>query len=207
MATKPKDAFTRLINALKILPNVGPKSAQRMAYQLLQHQREGAAELMAALENALNQVKHCQLCNTFCEQDVCEICADGKRDKRRLMIVHMPADVSSMEAARCHDGVYFVLMGQVNPTQGMDLHHVALNELVARLEQHPVDEIILATNFTAEGDATAYILLELLKNQPYKISRLARGIPLGAELEYVDAGTLAQAVYERQNMQDEGVIG
>ncbi|MCS4532915.1 recombination mediator RecR [Neisseria montereyensis] len=200
--SKNPDAFTRLINALKILPNVGPKSAQRMAYQLLQHNRDGAQELSEALQHALKQVHHCERCNTFCEGTLCDICADSSRDPRRLMIVHMPADVSGMEAANCHDGLYFVLMGQVNPVQGMDLSHIALDKLVARLQNSEVEEIIIATNFTAEGDATAYVLAELFKNLPYKVSRLARGIPLGGELEYVDAGTLAQAVYERRMLKE-----
>ncbi|KLT72600.1 recombination protein RecR [Neisseria arctica] len=199
---KPTDAFNRLIDALKILPNVGPKSAQRMAYQLLQHNRSGAAELVEALQYALKQVRHCAGCNTFCEHEYCDICADEKRDRRRLMIVHMPADVASMEAAHCHDGLYFVLMGQVNPVQGMDLSHIALERLVERLKESETEEIIIATNFTAEGDATAYILSELFKNLPYKVSRLARGMPLGGELEYVDAGTLAQAVYERRLLKE-----
>ncbi|MDO5059478.1 MAG: recombination mediator RecR [Neisseria sp.] len=202
MNAKTPDAFTRLINALKVLPNVGPKSAQRMAYQLLQHQRDGAEELVAALQNALKQVGHCRLCNTFCEDDLCNVCADEKRDGKRLMIVQMPADVSGMEAAHCHDGLYFVLMGQVSPTQGMDLSHIALDKLVARLQEGGIEEIIIATGFTAEGDATAYVLAELFKNLPYKVSRLSRGIPLGAELEYVDAGTLAQAVYERRQLKE-----
>ena len=197
---KPIDAFSRLTQALKVLPNVGPKSAQRMAYQLLQHKRDGAEELLAALQQALLQVRHCQQCNTFCEGDLCHVCADETRAQTRLMIVHMPADVASMEAANCHDGLYFVLMGQVNPAQGMDLSHIALEKLVARLQNSAVEEIIIATNFTAEGDATAYVLAELFKNLPYRVSRLARGMPLGGELEYVDAGTLAQAVYERRQL-------
>ena len=195
--SKAPDAFTRLINALKILPNVGPKSAQRMAHQLLQSKREQAQELVDALQYALKQVQHCRMCNTFCEGSLCDICSDESRDKRRLMIVHMPADVSNMETANCHDGLYFVLMGQVNPSQEMDLRSIALEQLIARLSGSPVEEIIIATAHTAEGDATAYILAELFKNQRYKISRLARGMPLGSELEYVDAGTLAQAVYDR----------
>lgn len=194
------DAFSRLTQALKILPNVGPKSAQRMAYDLLQQHRDGAEELIGALQQALLQVKHCRQCNTFCEGDLCAICADTARDARRLMIVHMPVDVASMEAAHCHDGLYFVLMGQVSPAQGMDLDQIALTKLVARLKNSPVDEIIIATNFTSEGDATAYILAQLLKDFPGKITRLARGMPLGGELEYVDAGTLAQAVYERRQL-------
>ena len=196
------DAFSRLIKALCILPNVGPKTAQRMAYTLLQQNRAGAQELAQALDCALKQVNNCTSCNTFCEGELCHICADEKRDPRRLMIVHMPADVAGMEAARCHDGLYFVLMGQVSPAQDMDLKTIALDKLIARVADSPVEEIIIATSFTAEGDATAYVLAELLKGQPYKVSRLARGMPLGSELEYVDAGTLAQAVYRRSLIQD-----
>ena len=203
MATnKTTNAYTALIQALRILPNVGAKTAQRMAHTLLQENREGATELAAALDTALKQVGNCQSCNTFCEGETCEICADETRDPTRLMIVHMPADVAAMEAARCHDGLYFVLMGQVSPAQNMDLGSIALEKLIARLAGSPVAEIIIATSFTAEGDATAYILSELFKGQPYKISRLARGMPLGSELEYVDAGTLAQAVYERSLLQE-----
>ncbi len=196
------DAFSRLIKALCILPNVGPKTAQRMAYTLLQQNRAGAQELAQALDLALKQVNNCTSCNTFCEGELCHICADEKRDPRRLMIVHMPADVAGMEAARCHDGLYFVLMGQVSPAQDMDLKAIALDKLIARVADSPVEEIIIATSFTAEGDATAYVLAELFKDQPYKVSRLARGMPLGSELEYVDAGTLAQAVYRRSLIQD-----
>ena len=196
------DAFSRLMKALCILPNVGPKTAQRMAYTLLQQNRAGAQELAQALDCALKQVNNCTSCNTFCEGELCHICADEKRDLRRLMIVHMPADVAGMEAARCHDGLYFVLMGQVSPAQDMDLKAIALDKLIARVADSPVEEIIIATSFTAEGDATAYVLAELFKDQPYKVSRLARGMPLGSELEYVDAGTLAQAVYRRSLIQD-----
>lgn len=199
---KPADAFTRLIHALRVLPNVGPKTAQRIAYHLLQHERKGAEEIVEALQAALKQVKHCARCNTLTEHDLCEICADPDRDGKRLMIVHMPSDVASMEAAHCHDGLYFVLMGQINPAQNMDLSHMALEKLIARLENSEVEEIIIATGFTAEGDATAYVLSELFSRLPYKVSRLSRGMPLGAELEYVDAGTLAQAVYERRKLKD-----
>lgn len=199
---KSPDAFTRLINALRVLPNVGPKTAQRIAYHLLQHERKGAEEIVEALQVALKQVKHCTRCNTLTEHDLCAICADPDRDGSRLMIVHMPSDVTSMEAAHCHDGLYFVLMGQINPAQNMDLSHIALEKLIARLDGSEVEEIIIATGFTAEGDATAYVLSELFSRLPYKVSRLSRGMPLGAELEYVDAGTLAQAVYERRKLKD-----
>ena len=199
---KPIDAFSRLTQALKVLPNVGPKSAQRMAYQLLQHKRDGAEELLAALQQALLQVRHCQQCNTFCEGDLCHVCADETRAQTRLMIVHMPADVAGMEAANCHDGLYFVLMGQVSPAQGMDLSHIALDKLAARLQHSEVEEIIIATAFTAEGNATAYVLAEFFKNLPYRVTRLAHGMPLGSELEYIDAGTLAQSVYERKLLKE-----
>ncbi|STZ76233.1 recombination mediator RecR [Bergeriella denitrificans] len=200
--SKQPDAFSRLTRALKVLPNVGPKSAQRMAHHLLQYKREEAQELVEALQHALKQVHHCALCNTFCEGELCAICSDEARDGRRLMIVHMPADVSNMETANCHDGLYFVLMGQISPAQGMDISAIALDKLVARLQQSEVEEIIIATNHTAEGDATAYVLAELFKTLPYRVSRLSRGIPLGGELEYVDAGTLAQAVYERRLLKE-----
>ena len=192
----------KLTASLAHIKGVGPKTAQRMAYTLLQQNRAGAQELAQALDCALKQVNNCTSCNTFCEGGLCHICADEKRDPRRLMIVHMPADVAGMEAARCHDGLYFVLMGQVSPAQDMDLKAIALDKLIARVADSPVEEIIIATSFTAEGDATAYVLAELFKDQPYKVSRLARGMPLGSELEYVDAGTLAQAVYRRSLIQD-----
>ncbi|SSY80759.1 recombination mediator RecR [Alysiella crassa] len=196
------NAYSQLITALRLLPNVGVKTAQRMAHTLLHQNRAGAAQLVQALDNALKNIHNCQMCHDFCESELCAICANPQRDPSRLMIVQMPADVAAMEAARCHDGLYFVLMGQVNPAQEMDLSSIALQQLVARLSGSPVNEIIIATAHTAEGDATAYILAELFKEQPYKISRLARGIPLGSELEYVDAGTLAQAVYERNLLKE-----
>ncbi|WP_308021038.1 recombination mediator RecR [Neisseria bergeri] len=204
MNSKKQDAFQRLIGALKVLPNVGPKSAQRMAYHLLQHKRKEAEELADALQTALKQVHHCAMCNTFCEGGLCDICADETRDGRRLMVVHMPADVSNMEAANCHDGMYFVLMGQINTALGMDVSAIALDRLAQRLGGGEVEEIIIATAFTAEGNATAYVLSEFFKNLPYKVSRLSQGIPLGGELEYVDAGTLAQAVYERRLIKEGG---
>ena len=198
MNPKKQDAFQRLIGALKVLPNVGPKSAQRIAYHLLQHKRKEAEELVDALQTVLRQVDHCSMCNTFCEGGLCSICADPSRDVRKLMIVHMPADVSNMEAANCHDGLYFVLMGQISTALGMDVSAIALDKLAERLKKEEIEEIIIATAFTAEGNATAFVLSEFFKKLPYKISRLSQGIPLGGELEYVDAGTLAQAVYERR---------
>ena len=196
--SKSPDALTRLIKRFESSAQCRSQVCAKMAHQLLQHKRQEAENLVEALQYALLQVQHCRMCNNFCESDLCEICSDANRDSRRLMIVHMPADVSNMETANCHDGLYFVLMGQVSPSQGMDISHISLDKLVVRLQNSEVEEIIIATNFTAEGDATAYVLAELFKPLPYKVSRLARGIPLGGELEYVDAGTLAQAVYERR---------
>ena len=195
------DAFADLVEALKVLPNVGPKTAQRMAFDLLQHHRTGAQRIVNTLQTALEQVQHCRLCNTLCEGDLCSICSDKTRDVSRLMIVQMPVDVFSMENAHCHDGLYFVLAGQIQPTQNQDLQSIALEQLLARITEHAIQEVIIATDFTAEGNATAFILFELLKKFSIKISRLSQGMPLGSELEYIDAGTLAQAVYERKSMQ------
>ena len=200
--TKSNDALSNLITALKALPNVGTKSAQRIAYHLLQHNRVGAERIVATLSDALAKVRHCRLCNTFCEDELCGICADEKRDTTRLMIVEMPVDIASMEDARCHDGLYFVLMGQIDPTQGKDLEHIELEKLVQRIADNAIDEVIIATNFTAQGNATAYVLYEVLKQYPCKISRLSHGMPLGGEIEYIDAGTLAQAVYERKRLKE-----
>lgn len=200
--TKSNDALSNLITALKALPNVGTKSAQRIAYHLLQHNRQGAERIVATLSDALAKVRHCRLCNTFCEDELCGICADEKRDTTRLMIVEMPVDIAGMEDARCHDGLYFVLMGQIDPTQGKDLEHIELEKLVQRIADNAIDEVIIATNFTAQGNATAYVLYEVLKQYPCKISRLSHGMPLGGEIEYIDAGTLAQAVYERKRLKE-----
>ena len=200
--TKSNDALSNLITALKALPNVGTKSAQRIAYHLLQHNRVGAERIVATLSDALAKVRHCRLCNTFCEDELCGICADEKRDTTRLMIVQMPVDIASMEDAHCHDGLYFVLMGQIDPTQGKDLEHIELEKLVQRIADNAIDEVIIATNFTAQGNATAYVLYEVLKQYSCKISRLSHGMPLGGEIEYIDAGTLSQAVYERKRLKE-----
>lgn len=134
-----------------------------MAYHLLQQKRKEAEELVDALQTALRQVRHCARCNTFCEGGLCDICADETRDGRRLMVVHMPADVSNIEAANCHDGLYFVLMGQINTALGMDVSAIALDRLAQRLDGGEIEEIIIATAFTAEGNATAYVLSEFFK--------------------------------------------
>ncbi|QRN40783.1 MAG: recombination protein RecR [Neisseriaceae bacterium] len=191
------NAFDELAQALEILPSIGTKSAKRIAYHLLQHNREGTKHLIKCLENALKQIKHCHLCNTFCENDICDLCADQTRDQSQLMVVQMPLDVSIIESANCHKGLYFVLMGSIQPLQNMDLNSIAIKKLLNRLYEGNVKEIIIATNCNAEGEVTALVLQEILKKLPFKVTRLARGMPLGSELEYTDLGTLAQSFYER----------
>jgi len=191
-------ALENLIGALRVLPGVGPKSAARMAYHLLQRDRRGAEQLAAALNHALTHLHHCRLCNNFSEVEVCEVCASSRRDKRQLAVVEMPADFNMMEATQSFDGLYFVLMGRLSPLDGIGPREIHLDRLISRALDGVVEEVILATNFTPEGEATAHTIGELLKARGLKVSRLARGVPVGGELEYVDSGTLAQAVRDRR---------
>lgn len=188
-----------LITALRCLPGVGPKSAQRMAYHLLQRDRAGALHLAQALELAVNSIQHCSKCNNFSEHEVCNLCASPKRDAALLCVVEMPADLLMMEQTQCYSGLYFVLMGRLSPLDGIGAKELHLERLVRRVSEHPC-EVILATNFTVEGDATAHYLATLLQSQNVKVSRIARGLPVGGELEQVDSGTLAQAVLERREV-------
>ena len=188
-----------LISALRCLPGVGPKSAQRMAYHLLQRDREGAMTLAHALESAAETIKHCVKCNNFSEEDVCDLCLSPKRDASLLCVVEMPADLLMMEQAQCYRGQYFVIMGRLSPLDGIGAKELHLDRLVRRAMEHPC-EVILATNFTVEGDATAHYLATLLQAKQIKVSRIARGLPVGGELEQVDGGTLAQAVLERREV-------
>jgi len=188
-----------LITALRCLPGVGPKSAQRMAYHLLQCDRAGALHLAQALERAATEVRHCSKCNNFSEQEVCALCASAKRDANLLCVVEMPADLLMMEQTQCYRGKYFVLMGRLSPLDGIGAKELRLERLVRRVQEHSC-EVILATNFTVEGDATAHYLATLLQSQNVKVSRIARGLPVGGELEQVDSGTLAQAVLERREI-------
>ena len=196
-----------LIAALRCLPGVGPKSAQRMAYHLLQRDRGGALHLAQALESAAKNVMHCSKCNNFSEHEVCALCASAKRDTGLLCVVEMPADLLMMEQTQCYRGMYFVLMGRLSPLDGIGARELHLDRLVKRvrdqLGEGGLAEVILATNFTIEGDATAHYLATLLQAQGVKVSRIARGLPVGGELEQVDSGTLAQAVLERREMQNE----
>jgi recombination protein RecR len=188
-----------LTEALRRLPGVGPKSAQRMAFHLLQHDREGAAMLSRALYQAVDAVHHCAMCNTFSETDVCELCADEQRDRTLLCVVETPADQMMIEQTLTFKGLYFVLMGRLSPLDGIGPKDLHLEKLVGRANDGAVKEVVLATNFTNEGEATAHYISEMLKARGLKVSRLARGVPVGGELEYVDAGTIARAMLDRRS--------
>jgi recombination protein RecR len=188
-----------LTEALRRLPGVGPKSAQRMAFHLLQHDREGAAMLSRALYQAVEAVHHCAMCNTFSETDICELCADEQRDRTMLCVVETPADQMMIEQTLTYKGLYFVLMGRLSPLDGIGPRDLHLEKLVGRANDGEVKEVVLATNFTNEGEATAHYISEMLKARGLKVSRLARGVPVGGELEYVDAGTIARAMLDRRS--------
>lgn len=187
-----------LTEALRRLPGIGPKSAQRMAYHLLQHDRDGAAMLGRALFQAVESVHHCSLCNTFTEHPVCEMCLDEEREKALLCVVETPADQLMIEQTLTFKGRYFVLMGRLSPLDGIGPKDIHLEKLIARAVDGIVTEVVLATNFTNEGEATAHYISEMLKARGLKVSRLARGVPVGGELEYVDAGTIARAMLDRR---------
>jgi recombination protein RecR len=188
-----------LIAALCCLPGVGPKSAQRMAYHLLQRDKPGALRLAQTLGHAVENIRHCAKCNNFSEEEVCVLCRSPRRDGSLLCVVEMPADLLMMEQAQCYRGMYFVLMGRLSPLDGIGARELHLERLVRRAQESPC-EVILATNFTVEGEATAHYIATLLNAQGIKVSRIARGLPVGGELEHVDSGTLAQAVMERREV-------
>lgn len=198
----PQDALGRLIEALRVLPGVGPKSAQRMAFYLLQHDRNGAAELAQSLGEAVETVGHCARCNTFSKTQICSTCSDEHRDPSLLCIVETPADQVMVEQTLSFRGNYFVLMGRLSPLDGMGPNEVGFDRLLIRIETPdtgvPIREVVLATNFTSEGEATAHYIGEVLKAKGIKVTRIAHGIPVGGELEYVDAGTLARALMDRR---------
>jgi len=189
-----------LARALRSLPGVGPKAAQRMALHLLQHDREGAVRLANVLMHAAETVRHCDRCNTFTEDELCLLCRSGKRDASLLCIVETPADLLMVEQTQAYSGLYFVLMGRLSPLDGIGPKEIRLERLIKRATDGVVKEAVLATNFTNEGEATAHYIGELLVARGLKVSRLARGVPVGGELEYVDSGTLAQALRERRTL-------
>jgi recombination protein RecR len=196
---KTPSSLEELIAALRCLPGVGPKSAQRMAYHLLQRDRPGAERLGGALAQVLARIRHCEKCNSFSEEAVCELCRSTRRDASLLCVVESPGDLLMMEQAHCYQGLYFVLMGALSPLDGVGPRDIHLDRLVKRAADGSVREVILATNFTVEGEATAHYVGELLRQRGLKVSRIARGLPVGGELEHVDSGTLAQAVVERRD--------
>ena len=195
---KTPSSLDELIEALRCLPGVGPKSAQRMAFHLLQRDHPGAKRLGNALEQAVSLVRHCERCNNFTEEAVCELCRSSRRDHALLCVVETPADLLMMEQAQVYNGHYFVLMGRLSPLDGIGPKDIHLDRLVKRALDGTVRETILATNFTVEGEATAHYIGELLTPRGIKVTRIARGLPVGGELEHVDSGTLAQAVIERR---------
>lgn len=190
----------RLVEALRALPGVGPRSAQRMAYHLLQHDRPGAEQLGRSLADALAQVRHCASCNNFTEDEVCALCRSQRRDRTLLCVVETPADLAMVEQAATYAGMYFVLMGRLSPLDGIGPRDIGLDRLLARATAGEVAEVVLATNFTNEGEATAHYIAEMLQARKLRVSRIARGVPLGGELEYVDAGTLSQALLDRRSL-------
>lgn len=190
----------RLIEALRVLPGVGPRSAQRMAYYLLQHGREGAAQLAQTLQGALERVRHCARCNNFTEDEICALCRSPRRDASLLCVIETPADLAMVEQTLSYSGLYFVLMGRLSPLDGIGPRDIGLDRLIARATDGQVQEVILATNFTNEGEATAHYIAEMLRARSIRATRIARGVPLGGELEYVDVGTISQALLDRRGL-------
>jgi len=192
------DALATLVEALRRLPGVGVKSAQRMAYHLLQHDRDAAMQLSCALDHAVHSIRHCARCHTFTEQPVCLTCLDPMRDEHTLCVVETPADQAAIERTGSYKGLYFVLMGKLSPLDGVGAHDIGLPELLARVTDGGVQELIIATSFTAEGEVTAHVIGEALRGRSVKVTRLARGVPIGSELEFVDLGTIACAFSDRR---------
>ena len=190
-----------LIEALRRLPGVGAKSASRMAFHLLQHDREGASIIARSLQSAIANVRHCERCHTFTENEVCATCSDAARDARLLCVVETPADQAALERSGSYRGLYFVLMGRISPLDGVGASAIGADELLSRAADGVVQEVILATSFTAEGEVTAHALAQALRarcGEGLKVTRLARGVPAGSELEYVDLGTIAHALVDRR---------
>ena len=204
------NAVEALIQALRKLPGVGIKSAARMAFHLLQHDTPGALQIARALEHAVSSVRHCELCNTLTEREICVTCANPQRDRSKLCVVETPADQAALERTLAYRGLYFVLMGKLSPLDGMGPNEIGLQKLFDRVvpknavdepvadAEREVQEVILATNFTAEGEATAHVIAQGLKSRGVQVTRLARGVPVGSELEYVDLGTIAHALVDRR---------
>jgi recombination protein RecR len=197
---RDKSLITQLAEALRCLPGVGPKSAQRMSYHLLQHNREGGRRLAETLLAAMERVGQCKLCRTLTEQEICPLCSSAQRDHALLCVVESPADVQALEQSTGYRGLYFVLMGHLSPLDGIGPEELGLAQLAARLEDGGISEVILATNPTVEGEATAHYISEMVHSRGIKASRIAHGVPLGGELEYIDGGTLSHAFAGRKSV-------
>ncbi len=199
---KQPAALELLTQAFRRLPGVGPKSAQRYAYYFLQHDREGAASLGRALIDSLEKLQHCSMCNTFTDVEICETCESDRRDRSLLCVVETPADQMMVEQTLSYQGLYFILMGRLSPLDGIGPKEIHFDRLMNRACDGLVTEVILSTNFTQEGEATAHYLGERLKARGLRVTRLARGVPVGSELEYVDGNTLAQALRDRRTVSE-----
>lgn len=187
-----------LMQALRRLPGIGPKSAQRMAFYLLGRDREGAQRLATALSSAVERVRHCSRCNNFSEQELCAICTSSRRDPGLLCVVESPSDLASLEQSGAYNGIYFVLMGRLSPLDGVGPEQLRIDRLETLLDSGQVKEVILATNLTVEGEATAHYIGELARARKLLTTRIAYGVPVGGELEYIDRGTLARALSGRR---------
>lgn len=197
------DALSRLVEALRCLPGVGPKSAQRMVFQLLQHHRQRGLYLAACLEDAMRHVVHCQNCNNYTTNLICEICQNSKRDQSLLCIVEGPTDVAAIEQSGAYQGMYYVLMGKISPLDGIGPENLALPKLEQRVAQNTVREIILALSPTIEGQTTIHFIREMLTPYGVNISQLAHGIPSGGELEFLDSYTIRSALYHRAMLNEQ----
>ncbi len=198
MAVSP--LLSRLVEGLRCLPGVGPKSAQRMAYHLMERDRDGARQLAALLKLAADEIGHCELCRTFSETEICPFCASTGRDRSQLCIVEMPVDVEAIEHSGSYRGLYFVLMGHLSPLDGIGPREIGLDKLEERCSGGEIREVILATNPTVEGEATAHYISERLRARGIRVTRIAHGVPLGGELEYVDGDTLSHAFSGRREL-------
>jgi len=193
-------AIEALKEALRRLPGVGPKTAQRMALHLLERDRAGARLIADTLRNAIERVHNCRRCNNFSEQELCAFCSSPRRDSSLLCVVESPADMMSLEQSATYNGLYFVLMGHLSPLDGIGPEQLSIPRLEALLDKEPIKEVILATNLTVEGEATAHYLGELARARRIRATRIAYGVPVGGELEYTDRGTLARALSGRREI-------
>ncbi|MFO1436382.1 MAG: recombination mediator RecR [Gammaproteobacteria bacterium] len=200
MSNSEAPLLDQLIQALRCLPGVGPKSAQRMAFHLLERERAGGKRLAEALNAAIDRVGHCERCRNFSEKSLCTLCASERRDHSQLCVVESPADVTAIEQSADYRGLYFVLMGRMSPLDGIRPEDIGIDKLAARLDEGEVREIILATGTTVEGEATAHYIGHMAQRRGIRATRIAHGVPLGGELGFVDSGTLSHAITARRDL-------